>query len=88
VGRLQVQTGRSLLTILGAAAVLAAVAWGAAAAIAQALAPGLLRDLLVVVAAGGGGLAVYGWLLGRTSMPEAASVARLLRRLLRRAPPG
>lgn len=86
VGRLHMQIVRGALTILAAGVVMAGVTWGLAAATAHLFAPGLLRDLLAV-AAGGGGLMIYGWLLGRTAMPEAASVAAVMRRrLLRRAP--
>ncbi|MCC6168500.1 MAG: murein biosynthesis integral membrane protein MurJ [Caldilineaceae bacterium] len=86
IGRLHMQLGRGLLTILASASVMAGVAWGLAAAAAHWIAPGLGRDLVMLGAAGGGGLAVYAGLLGRAAMPEAASVAALVRRLLRRAP--
>lgn len=88
VGRLHMQLARGLLTILAAAALMAAVAWGLALAAAHWVAPGLGRDLVMLGAAGGGGLAVYAGLLGRAAMPEAASVAELVRRRLpRRAAP-
>jgi len=68
-----------------AGVVLAAVAWTVSQGVSWAMPPGMLRDLAVLMLAGGGAVVIYGLLLRVSGLPEADALLAAVRRRLRRS---
>ena len=78
--------GRGTLWILLAGVVAGGVMWTGARLIYGMLEVGLVRDVVVIVMAGGAGVMAYAWLLHWARLPELAAFTTWLQQRIRRAP--